>query len=80
MKKNEIVKGGIYRAPVSGNLTNVRVDAIREVSRLPRRPRVYSTAYDVTNLQTGRKTTFARPRSSAARPAIRTRKPKRLRA
>ena len=66
MKKNEIKVGGHYRAKVNGNLVTVRVDAIRDI---PGRVRSYglginaragngSTIYDVTNLSTGRKTTF----------------------
>ena len=65
MKKSEIKVGGLYRAKVSNNLVTVRVDAIREEGS---RVRPQSTAranysrintyYDVTNLSTGRKTTF----------------------
>jgi len=64
MKANEIEKGGKYVAKVSGVLTTVRVDEIREVSwsrmnhysgRLDRTDKV---VYDVTNLKTGRRTTF----------------------
>ncbi len=54
MKKNEIRAGGRYTARVSGNLTTVRVDAIRECTGWDRD----KTVYDVTNLTTGRKTTF----------------------
>lgn len=56
MKKSEIRVGGVYLAKVSDKITRVRVDAIRE-SWHP----VYSICkmyYDVTNLTTGRKTTF----------------------
>lgn len=64
MKANEIQVGRKYRAKVGGNLTTVRVDAIREVSRGRRNN--YSgryeysnkVVYDVTNLTTGRRTTF----------------------
>ncbi len=56
MKKNEIKKGGHYRAKVSGVLTTVRVDGIREVGGRSNYPA--GTAYDVTNLRTGRTTTF----------------------
>lgn len=47
MKKNEIKVGGHYRAKVNGQLVTVRVDKIYE-----------GGFYDVTNLATGRKTTF----------------------
>lgn len=64
MKANEIMKGGKYIAKVSGVLTTVRVDEIREVGRS--RMNNYSgrleytdkVVYDVTNLATGRRTTF----------------------
>lgn len=55
MKANEIKVGGLYTAKVNGKLTTVRVDAIRE--------RYFSPYYYVTNIATGRKTTF----SSAAK-------------
>lgn len=55
MKKSEIKVGGLYKAKVSNRLTTVRVDAIREWGA----PSVGTgTRYDVTNLTTGRKTTF----------------------
>lgn len=54
MKKNEIKVGGHYRAKVSNRLTTVRVDAIRERNGFKKT----ETTYDVTNLSTGRKTTF----------------------
>lgn len=56
MRKHEIKIGGVYTARVSGRLTTVRVEAIRE--------RGYGTTirnmpyYDVTNLATGRRLTF----------------------
>lgn len=50
MKKSEIKVGQVYRAKVSNQLTEVRVDDIRETSA--------GTRYDVHNLRTGRKTTF----------------------
>lgn len=56
MKHAEIKVGSRYVAKVNEKLTTVRVDAIREVEN------AYRTAayrYDVTNLETGRKTTFA---------------------
>lgn len=64
MKASEIQKGGKYIAKVSGVLTTVRVDEIREVGRS--RMNHYSgrleyadrVVYDVTNLKTGRRTTF----------------------
>lgn len=64
MKKKDIQVGKQYRAKVSGKLTTVRVDAIREVQRYTgssvwsTRTTKDSTVYDVTNLVTGRKTTF----------------------
>lgn len=54
MKASEIKVGGVYVAKVSGKLTKVRVDAIRVTQRL----KGQYPAYDVTNLATGRKTTF----------------------
>lgn len=64
MKKNEIVVGGLYTARVGANITTVRVDAIHEVEGRMSGASYYSkttpasTRYDVTNLTTGRKTTF----------------------
>lgn len=61
MKKHEIKVGGKYVARVNGTFTTVRVDAVREV---PSYPNTYRnnlrghTVYDVTNLKTGRQTTF----------------------
>lgn len=56
MKANEIRVGGVYIAKVSGKLTKVRVDAIRETSgRMGRGER---TVYGVTNLATKRTTSF----------------------
>lgn len=57
MKKNEIKVGGLYRARVSGNSTTVRVDAIRPVTQYGSGDRNV-VLYDVTNLATGRRTTF----------------------
>lgn len=51
MRKSEVKKGGIYLAKVSSKLTKVRIDVIREDYK-------GDTVYDVTNLPTGRKTTF----------------------
>ena len=58
MKKDQIKVGGLYTARISGKFVTVRVDAIRE--RLDPRGMGYAqvTVYDVTNLSTGRKTTF----------------------
>jgi hypothetical protein len=64
MKAKEIKVGGRYTAKVSGKLTTVRVDAIREITRMSGTnydgSRKYRDAvvYDVTNLSTGRRTTF----------------------
>lgn len=56
MKAAEIQVGGEYFAKVAGVVTRVRVDAIREGYL------IYQggsrTQYDVTNLKTGRRTTF----------------------
>lgn len=64
MKAKEIKVGGRYAAKVSGKLTTVRVDAIREIARVcgtnydgSRKCRD-AMIYDVTNLATGRRTTF----------------------
>ena len=65
MKASEIEKGGKYIAKVSGVLTTVRVDEIREVTRFGGMHAytglakyVDKVVYDVTNLKTGRRTTF----------------------
>lgn len=60
MKKNEIVKGRVYLAKVNSKLTSVRVDAIRETGKhgTGLRSSNTQTVYDVTNLTTGRRTTF----------------------
>lgn len=50
MKKSEIKVGGHYVAKVSGKLATVRVDDMCTVPG--------ETRFDVTNLATGRKTTF----------------------
>ena len=55
MKANEIKVGGVYVAKVNGKLTRVRVDAIRAACDYKGKA---STRYDVTNLATGRRTTF----------------------
>lgn len=54
MKANEIKVGGLYRAAVNGVVVTVLVDAIRKYPAWGKT----GTAYDVTNLKTGRKTTF----------------------
>jgi hypothetical protein len=56
MKQNEIKIGELYVARVNGNLTRVRVNGIRVYAKT-----TYSqsrTIYDVTNIKTGRSTTF----------------------
>ncbi len=60
MLKNQIRVGGLYKAKVSGNVVTVRVDLIRdEGDAFHGRHAYYSKMrYDVTNLATGRKTTF----------------------
>jgi len=56
MKAINIEVGKIYIAKVSNKLVKVRVDAIRrEDYRFFSKPKTF---YDVTNLSTGRKTTF----------------------
>lgn len=54
MKAGEISKGGKYIMKVNETLTTVRVDDIRENY-------AGRTVYDVTNLQTGRKTMARSP-------------------
>lgn len=54
MKKDQIKVGGVYEAMVSGKLVPVRVDAVRDWDTSVGS----GTRYDVTNLKTGRKTTF----------------------
>ncbi len=64
MKKSEIVVGGIYVAKVSGKLTKVRVDHIREYEGYTTGESYWKTThpsqtrYVVTNLATRRQTTF----------------------
>ena len=55
MKKCQIEVGGLYLARVSGGISIVRVNDIREGSTYAGRA---TTRYDVTNLKTGRRTTF----------------------
>ncbi len=70
MKKSEIQVGGLYLAKVAGKITTVRVDQIRECGGYDRD----KILYDVTNLKTGRKTTF---RSAAKfRASVRPQPPK----
>ena len=52
MKKSEIAIGHHYFAKVHGKLVIVRVDAIQDTGLSGK------IAYDVTNLSTGRRTTF----------------------
>lgn len=56
MKKKDIKTGGHYTARVSGNIVTVRVDKIRDYTGWG--GTYQRTVYDVTNLKTGRKTTF----------------------
>lgn len=60
MKANEIKVGCLYTAKVSGKMTTVRVDAVRETYAFGRTEWDSNArkCYDVTNLATGRKTTF----------------------
>ncbi|MDO8473184.1 MAG: UvrD-helicase domain-containing protein [Dehalococcoidia bacterium] len=62
MKKSEIKVGGHYVAKVSDELTTVRVDRINQerepVSGTMRTGKTGRHSYDVTNLATGRTTTF----------------------
>lgn len=57
MKKTEIRIGGLYTARVSGKFVTVRVDAIRQCY-VGYNSATEQTRYDVTNLTTGRTTTF----------------------
>ncbi len=54
MLASEIKVGGKYKAKVSNRIVTVRVDAVRERKHGLRWVKVY----DVTNLTTGRTTTF----------------------
>ena len=58
MKKNEIRVGGYYTARISGRFVTVRVDAISQSGPYFSGAKREVTVYDVTNLATGRKTTF----------------------
>lgn len=55
MKKSEIREGGRYFAKVNNMIRVVRVDFIRHTFTHSGKSK---TVYDVTNLATGRKTTF----------------------
>jgi hypothetical protein len=61
MKKSELREGGVYLAKVNGRVVRVRLNAIREFNPSfgggLRRTQA-QTRYDVTNLETGRQTTF----------------------
>ena len=64
MKASQIKVGGIYTAKISGRVVKVRVDKIREVAKYARNysgrfETRDSVVYDVTNLVTNRRTTFA---------------------
>lgn len=58
MKKNEIKVGGLYKAKVSGVVVTVRVDAVEDVLTYRVGKPTDAAVYRVTNLKTGRKTTF----------------------
>lgn len=65
MKRDEVKVGGLYLAKVSGKVTTVRLDAIREITKLSSSRDYDGKAkyrdgemFDVTNITTGRKTTF----------------------
>lgn len=64
MKKSDIHVSGFYTAKIFGRLVTVRVDAIREEQAIGYtgnrhgKPKPRLSVYDVTNLHTGRKTTF----------------------
>lgn len=58
MKKDEIVVGGLYLAKVSDRVVTVRVDRIEEGHSTRGTNGRKTIYYEVTNLSTGRKTTF----------------------
>src|SRR5688500_5348354 len=64
MKQSEIHVGRVYKAKVSNKIVDVRVDAIEEVTKSVSAPRGIHRqhrtvkVYHVTNLNTGRTTTF----------------------
>ena len=74
MKASEIKVGGLYRATVSGKHVTVRVDAIDNApTRSAARKTGVKAMYRVTNLATGRKTTFksaAKFRGPAVQPGM----------
>jgi hypothetical protein len=77
VKAQDIKVGGHYTAKVNENLVTVRVDAIRGESKCG----VPTGPYDVTNLKTGRKTTFrsaAKFRGPAESPEERAAREKRM--
>jgi hypothetical protein len=67
VKKNEIKVGGLYLAKVNEKVVTVRVDSIKDGLR--------GVVYQVTNLSTGRKTTF-RSAAKFRAPAPEPKKPK----
>jgi primosomal protein N' len=58
MKAKDIKHGGLYTARVNGKLVTVRVNKIRSATTGYGRTQREVARYDVTNLSTGRKTTF----------------------
>jgi hypothetical protein len=58
MKRSEIKVGGEYLAKVNGCLTIVRVDSIRDRHNSSAYQKSTTPIYEVTNLNTGRTTTF----------------------
>lgn len=64
MRAKEIEVGGVYLARVSGKITKVRVDAIEEMFARAGRS---LTIYRVTNIATGRRTTFRSPQKFRSR-------------
>jgi DNA helicase-2/ATP-dependent DNA helicase PcrA len=72
MKKEQIKVGGVYRARISGNFVDVRVDDIRTTRAGYGRE---GTHYHVTNLKTNRKCVF-RSAAKFRGPAASERKPK----
>lgn len=58
MKAKDVKAGRVYEARVGGNLVPVRLDKVREVTKYRGHGVTDGSAFDVTNLKTGRKTTF----------------------
>lgn len=82
MKKNEIKVGGHYSAKVGGRVVTVRVDKIGDddIGLAHGKTVCHGLYYDVTNLATGRRTTFrsaAKFRSEVKTPQSTTDKPRR---